>query len=910
MQEFFHKKKYLVAGLLVVTCLLFSCFFQDKKIDFSSQVKPIINKNCITCHGGVKAKGNFSLLFREEALAQTKSGNYAIVPGHPEKSEMIRRLTIRDPEERMPYRHEPLSDKEISILRKWIKQGARWGEHWAYVPLAPVPVPDISNKWVRNDIDRFIYRKLEEKQLQPSPESDKPTLLRRVSFDLTGMQPKDNWAASYLNNPDEDAYEILVDSLLSSPHYGERWAALWMDLSRYADTKGYERDDARQIWRYRDWLIRSFNEDKPYDRFLKEQIAGDLLPDPADEQYIATAFHRNTMTNDEGGTDNEEFRTAAVIDRVNTTWEVLMGTTFACVQCHSHPYDPFRHEEYYKFMAYFNETRDEDTYADYPLLRHFDHSQDSALASVMDWVKKHANPSEASAVKKFIKTWQPSINSLTADRFVNSELADTKWLIFRNHAEARLKQVNLDQKSKLIYRASCWKKEGTWKLHLDRPDGTVIASVKAPVTKGWEIAEVDLPVQTGTHDLYFTYENPLLKGPDESGMEFDWFYFTNEFPGAGNSGYENEKELYWQLVKARVPTTPVLVENPPDMHRETHVFEKGNWLVKGELVTPAVPVSLADAMPEGAPANRLGLAMWLTSKKNPLVARTMINRLWEQLFGNGIAETLEDLGTQGIPPTHRELLDYLSWKFMDSDQWSIKKILKEIVMSAVYRQDSKMTDELKQKDQFNKYYARGPRVRLTAEQLRDQALGISGMMCRQMYGPSVFPYQPPGIWLSPWNGAQWKKSDDSSQYRRALYTYWKRTAPYPSMLMFDGVPREVCSARRIVTNTPLQALVMMNDSAYIDLARHFAERMTKLGGTGVENRIRKGYELMLYKPLGDEKLHALLTLYQEALQAFRLKKENADKMTANETIQGKNEFAALTVVANAMLNLDEVITKN
>ncbi len=379
--------------------LIFIISTNRKPIDFTTQVKPIINRNCITCHGGVRQKGGFSLLFREEALAKTKSGKLAIIPGDPDHSEMIRRITLKDPEDRMPYKHNPLSGEEIEILRRWIKEGATWGEHWAYVSVKEPPVPqpktffglfNRKSDWAKNEIDHFIEEKWDEQKLKPSPQADKQTLLRRVSLDITGLTPDESLADKYLNDKSDHAYANLVDSLLASPHYGEKWTAMWLDLARYADTKGYERDDSRSIWKYRDWLIHAFNEDKPYDQFLTEQIAGDLMPDATDDQYIATAFHRNTMTNDEGGTDNEEFRTAAVLDRVNTTWQAIMGTTFACVQCHSHPYDPFKHDEYYKFMAFFNDTRDEDTEADYPLLRSYNDSMQRQLTSVVNWLKQNA----------------------------------------------------------------------------------------------------------------------------------------------------------------------------------------------------------------------------------------------------------------------------------------------------------------------------------------------------------------------------------------------------------------------------------------------------------------------------------------------------------------------------------------
>ena len=902
-------RKILFVVVPVVAVIIFFVFgSRQAPVDFNTQVKPIFNKKCIACHGGVRRKSNFSLLFRVDALAKNKSGKPAIIPGDPDHSEMIRRLTISDPDERMPYKHDPLSKGEIEILRKWIKQGAKWGDHWAYVSVKPVEVPAVKTDWAKTDIDRFIYKKLDEEKLKPSAEADKPTLLRRASLDLIGMLPSKKIADQYLSDRSERAYETLVDSLLASGHFGEKWAGMWLDLARYADTKGYERDDSRSIWRYRDWLIKAFNRDEPYDQFLTEQIAGDLLPNPTDDQFVATAFQRNTMTNDEGGTDNEEFRTAAVIDRVNTTWQALMGTTFGCVQCHTHPYDPFTHDEYYKFMAFYNDTRDEDTEDDYPLLRHFNDSMQQKLNSLTEWLQENVSTEKAKEINRFLRTWEPTINSLTADQFVNSELADTKFLIFRNHAVARLKRVDLENKNLFIYRYVCWLRDGVWALHLDSPDGPVLKTISPDTTNDWRIVETEIPLGKGVHDIYFTYYNPHLKNAVDNGQQMDWFYFTQEFPGKGKQGYEANKKMFWSLLRTKVPTTPIMMDNPPDMHRPTNIFERGNWLVKGDVVTAAVPHAL-NPMPKNAPNNRLGLAMWLTSKENPLTARTMVNRVWEQLFGNGLAETLEDLGTQGISPTHQELLDWLSWKFMNDYKWSVKRLLKEIMMSATYRQDSKLTPESLEKDPSNKLYGRGARVRLSAEQVRDQGLCISGQLYEKMYGPSVFPYQPKGIWLSPWNGADWVKSEGREQYRRALYTYWKRTAPYPSMMTFDGVAREVCTARRIRTNTPLQALVTLNDEAYIDMSRYLAYRMQE-AGRDIKQQISKGYEMAVYRSIPDDKLSVLMKLYNESLQKFKKDKDKTCEMIGVDDQHNNPETAAMVVVANAILNLDEVITKN
>ncbi len=921
MNRLLHRKSIFIIAALIVAITVFIYTTHRQTIDYNTQVKPIFNKNCITCHGGVRRKAGFSLLFRSEALAKTESGKPAIIPGDPDHSEMIRRLTLNDPEERMPYKHEPLTAKEIDILRNWVKQGAQWGDHWAYVAVAPTNVPaetkllgffgNTKNDWAKNNIDHFILQQLSARKLTHAPTADKATLLRRISFDITGMPASDGLAQQYYADKSDKAYENAVDSLLSSPRYGERWAAMWMDLARYADTKGYERDDARTIWRYRDWLIKAFNDNMPYDQFLTEQMAGDLLPDPTDAQLIATAFHRNTMTNDEGGTDNEEFRTSAVLDRVNTTWEALMGTTFACVQCHSHPYDPFRHDEYYRFAAFFNNTRDEDTYADYPLLRSFPDSALKEKATLQTWLQQNSNPAQTKELMQFIKTWQPAINSLYCDEFVNSELNDTKWAAFRNHGSVRMPATNLKGKTELIYRYQAYEPGGVLHIHADKLDGPVIASLPLAVTKyKWHLATATVTAIEGVHDFYLTYTNNNLKKPDQTGATFDWFYFADPFPGKEKPGYEEAKKRFWGLLTMETPTTPVMMENPDGMQRITHVFERGNWLVKGEVVTPGVPHAL-NAMPANAPNNRLGLAQWLTSKKNPLTARTMVNRLWEQLFGTGLVETLEDLGTQGIPPTHKELLDYLSYQFMYKYNWDVKKLLKEIVMSATYQQDSRVSAESAEKDLANKYYSRGARVRLSAEQLRDQALSITGLISNKMYGPSVMPYQPDGIWRSPYDGRKWELSTGENKYRRAVYTYWKRTAPYPSMMTFDGVAREVCTPRRIRTNTPLQALVGLNDEASLDMARHLAKRLNKTVPGNVQQQVTIVYERATGHAVEPAALATLMKLYQSALQQFNGNRQNACEMAGGySTNEETAATAALVVVINTILNLDEVITKN
>jgi hypothetical protein len=566
-----YRTHLTVLTATLVLILTYAFVLTPDQVDFSTEVKPLLNRKCLSCHGGVKKKGDYSLLFREEAMSPGASGRPSIVPGDPENSELYRRLVEHDPEERMPYKEDPLTSEEIKLLKDWINQGAKWGEHWAYSPVKEqkIPgnggylwglIPDRYTRWITNDIDRFILREQRQNDLEASPEADRVTISRRLSLDLAGLPLAPERVEAFVNDPRPDAYEKLVDSLMALPGYGERWAAVWLDLARYADTKGYERDDSRNIWRYRDYLIKSFNEDKPYDRFLTEQMAGDLLPNATDEQLIATAFHRNTMTNDEGGTDNEEFRTAAVIDRVNTTWEVLLGTSFACVQCHSHPYDPFKHEEYFKFMAYLNNTRDEDTFSEYPLLYEFKDDDSIRHSFISDWARQHLEKDESNRILDFLKTRQPAVNSLKADKFVNSELSDTKWLVMRAHSSARIGHFELTGLDRVLIRYDSRQKNGKLTIRTDSATGPVIARIDVPeTTGGWFHHEALFTAVSGLHDVYLTYENNDLTDPNTNGIRFDWFHFTKEFPGKGKPDYDTIVSAYKYLIQKGKAVTPPLI---------------------------------------------------------------------------------------------------------------------------------------------------------------------------------------------------------------------------------------------------------------------------------------------------------------------------------------------------------------
>ena len=703
------------------------------------------------------------MLFRDEALKAGKSGKPCIVPGHPEESELIARLEHADPDERMPLKGDPMTPDQIDLIKKWVAQGAKWEDHWSYVPPKPQLVPGVSSDWVKTPIDAFVYDRLDREDLTPSPEADRATLLRRVSLDLTGLPPTDRDQVNFQRDKSANAYEKAVDRLLQSPRFGERWAALWLDLARYGDSQGYQKDKARTIWPYRDWVIDAFNRDMPFDRFTVEQLAGDLLPNQNSDQLTATAFHRNTMSNDEGGTDDEEFRTVAVLDRVNTTFEVWQGTTIGCVQCHTHPYDPIRHKEYYQLIAYFNNTADADKPNDRPTVQTQTSVQQRELTS-------------------FFKTL-PAAQTWPTDSL-----------------PARLRPVKL----------------------------------------------------------------------------------------------------------------PIMRELPADSSRTTHVFVRGNWLVPGDVVQPTLPKSLtkyARSTAVDQQTNRLDLARWIVSTDNPLTARVIVNRFWEQLFGLGLVETVEDFGTQGAKPSHPELLDYLALRFRDQYHWSVKKLLREMVLSATYRQSSVISPALREKDGQNRLLARGPRVRLTSEQVRDQALSVSGLLTPTMYGPPVMPPQPDGVWQVIRNVMKWKVAEGPDRYRRAIYTFWRKSSPYPSFTTFDSPSRELCVSRRVRTNTPLQALVTLNDPVYWEAAQALASRMQRASGGDPTRAIRAGGRLLLGAPLSDVKQKLLVQYYQQSLRHYQKNPMAVCESITLKTLTPSPELAALTVTANVILNLDEAVTK-
>ncbi len=916
-------RKLLVLALLAlaITCIAIFTFSKKEAVDFSADVKPILNKHCITCHGGVKKNGGLSFLFENEAFAKAESGKAAIIPGDAEHSEFMKRLISDDPELRMPYNAPKLNDEEIDILKRWIDEGAKWGEHWAYTLPKEVDVPKpfsfaglfgIKPKGVNNNIDYFVQDKLKVKSLTIADEADRTTLLRRVYLDLIGVPPTLAETQAFIEDQSDDAYARRVDSLLASSRYGEKWASWWLDMARYADTKGYEKDGSRNIWPYRDWVIKALNKDMPYDEFTVEQLAGDLLPEPTKDQLIATAFHRNTMNNDEGGTDSEEFRMAAVLDRLNTSYQVWLSTTFECVQCHSHTYDPFKFEEYYKSLAFFNNTRDEDTQGDHPKLRFYTAQDEKRIDSIKHWLAANGNGNVVKSADLFLHTLEPKVHAHYSDQIVDGALYDTKWLGVRNNGSARLKTIALDGKSQLFMNFWTDVAGGKMEVHLKSPNGPLLANVDLPKTSGRQVIQAAIKPTSGIHDLYLVFKNPAVASGQPICM-IEWFAFREDFPIGESPENQIFQRNFLQLVNLQPESVPVMIENPKDMRRKTNVFIRGNRLSLGAEVQPMVPESLND-FPKGAPKNRMGFAQWIVSKENPLTARTLVNRVWAQLFGRGLVEPLGDMGTQSIPPIHRELLDYLALDLMNGKKWSMKNLIREIVLSGTYRQSSTLDNKNVEKDPQNYYLARGPRFRLSAEQIRDQALAVSGLLSTKMYGPSVMPYQPDGVWMTVYSGESWVKSEGEDQYRRGVYTFLKRTSPYPSFVSFDASSREVCLVDRIRTNTPLQALATLNDPVYLEAAKHLGDIMVQEGKGDTKKSLNAGYRRAMLKEADPKKIADLERLYQKALKEFSRTPASAAKYVGSDLAKENTKTlpakAAYMLVANALLNLDEFLTKS
>jgi len=957
---------------------------EDDMIDFNKVIRPILAKNCFACHGPDEGSREADLRLDLRTAAIDAS---AIVPANSDGSELIKRVLSDDPDLKMPppdSGHE-LTDADIKSLRSWIDSGAKYATHWSFIPPTKKSLPAISDAgWPKHELDHFVLKKLEENKLSPSSAAKKLQLLRRVSLDLTGLPPTIEEADAFVNDASEIAFEKVVDRLLKSDAYGEHWSRMWLDLARYADTKGYEKDRHRDIWRYRDWVIDAFNRDMPYDQFTVEQLAGDLLPNRTSDQILATAFHRNTMTNEEGGTDNEEFRVKAVQDRVDTTAQVWMGLTMGCAKCHSHKYDPISIKDYYSFYAYFNQTQDNDMEGPFWPTPTAELSNKIADAKAAIAELSSKTRQRTGAFKTAFENWkkqfadQPLWGNVSLDSYTSkngvtlTQNDDGKIIASGKQAEKDTWQLTFELSNaqpkplpitgfRIEYFPQA-KGGGDWPdknvaireltAELVFPDGktealkltnprATFSQANWPIAKaidgkkrvGWGLS----PKYNEPHIGVFDFQNPILIDKITQGAKLrltldqeygerlllarsrfsvshypaNWLkaqlkpnlerVFAEEVNADTQKVFGELKAAQSRLAKleSSVPKTPVMLELDPKNSRETKIHNRGNFLDQGEKVSPAV-VEMFGKFPADQPASRLGAARWLTQPENPLTARVMVNRIWARLFGVGIVETEEDFGTQGLPPSHPGLLDWLAVDFRENG-WSVKKLLRSIVLSSTYRQSSKMPSGDANVDPRNRLLSRGPRFRLSAEVVRDQALAASGMLSRKIGGPSVMPPQPGGVWKTTYSGEKWKNAIGPDRYRRGLYTYLKRTSPYPAMTTFDAGSGEVCQIRRVRTNTPLQALVTLNDTAFVEAAGALAKKMESLDGD-LRTKLTYGFRTVLIRRPTDFEIDRLIDLYNSL-------KDSLDEAALLKAAGRETGDVQLVAVANVLLNLDETMTK-
>lgn len=994
-------------------------------VDFDRQIRPILSDTCYKCHGpdAAERQAELRLDLRDAALQPAESGKPAIVPGQPEASTLVKRIFSTNKSFMMPppESNRTLTVEQQTLLRDWIAEGAKYQTHWSFTAPDRSPLPTVNDRsWSRNAIDRFILAKLERENLAPSPQADRTTLIRRLTLDLTGLPPTPREVDAFLADGHTDAYERLVDRLLSSSRYGERMTLDWLDASRYADTHGYHIDSGRDMTLWRDWVIDAFSRNVPFDRFTVEQLAGDLLPNPTLSQQVASGFNRNHMINFEGGAIPEEYQTAYVIDRVNTTGTVWLGLTIGCAQCHDHKFDPVSQKEYYQLYAFFNNlpengldgrkgnaepmipvpsldqaaTLDSQSRAISDLEQRlkgplpsvdaqqtqWERSLSEAIAT--DWVvlkpdamsakegatleihedqsivARGANPDKDVYTLTALAPREPitairlevlpdeSLAGNGPGRSVNGNFVLTE-VRFDAGEPLKIKSAHADfsQSEFPVAHTIDGKKTTGWAVHpevgkshfvvfdLEKPlvakEGTRLA-ITLEFESAWERH------QLGKFRLSFTTsERPLgwLKLPEkitrivgvseekrsaEDASALRSYYRTKVSAECMplNQQLAELKKAHADIEKS-IPTTMVMREMSTP--RETFLLDRGQYDKHGEKVVAGTPASLPP-LPKGAPATRLDLARWLVDPAHPLTARVTVNRLWQTIFGTGLVETSDDFGSQGALPSHPELLDWLAVEFREG--WDVKAMIRLMVTSATYRQSSISSPDLIARDPNNRLLARGVRHRLQAEFIRDQALAVSGLLDLRVGGKSVSPYQPAGLWEElasrldgqNWTAQTYEQSRGRDLYRRTMYTFWKRTSPPPTLVTFDAPDRETCTVRRSRTNTPLQALVLMNDPTYVEASRKLAERMIIEGGSTPEDRITFAFRLATARrPTADE-LQVLSELFQAQQSAFRQDVDAALKLlSVGESRRNVDldvpELAAWSMVASAILNLDETVTK-
>lgn len=826
-------------------------------ISFNHHVRPILSENCFFCHGPDEKTQEANLRLDNAEGATADLGGYAaIVPGDPEKSEVWIRILSDDPDEVMPPldSHRELSAADREILRRWIEEGAEYQKHWAFISPTRPEVPKVES--AKSPIDAFILSRLEHEGLQPNPMADARTILRRLSLDLIGLPPTPDQLATFeeaFANDTNSAIENAIDELLTSPHFGERMALPWLDAARYADSNGFQQDGNRHQWPWRDWVIRAYNENKPFDQFTIEQLAGDLLPNATQDQIIATAFNRNHMLNGEGGAIKEEQRINYVIDRVDTTATTWLALTMACAQCHSHKYDPISHEEYFQFFAFFNNIPES------------------------GGVDKRSGQGCAFGSGSTVQVARP-------------------WLSLPSDEQtAEIQQLNGKIKEK------------------EKATDTILPQLD-PLRKQWEsgFSTAELVDRTRFPGSI----SNILRTPEDQRRPNQQRDITEFYLLSGNHDNKDWKGLGEEIkdlraakrkIEESIVEIMVMEENPPEKQRETFVLNRGDYQQPTEKVTAGTPAFLP-SLPDNAPQNRLGLAQWLVDPQHPLTARVMVNRIWQQFFGTGIVKTSEDFGVQGELPVHPELLDWLAVEFVESG-WDVKHIVHLIVSSSTYLQDSKITPEKYEHDPDNRLLARGVRSRLPAMLLRDQALAVSGLLKDQIGGEPVYPHQPEGLWQEfSFGKISYPHLEEKTQlHRRSIYTFWRRTSSPPNM--FDSSSRQVCTVKPSTTNTPLHALTLMNDETYVEAARALAERIVQEGGDRPKSRLTLAFELATGQLPDEREQQLLVNGYERSLNEFESFSENASHYVAQSETHQKppTELAAYTRMAQVILNLDQTL---
>jgi hypothetical protein len=949
--------------------------FAAKPIDFNRDIRPILSNNCFKCHGPDEnlREAGLRLDQASSATAELDSGSTAIAPGKPDDSELIARITSDDEDQLMP---PPSSNKRLTaeqkqLLRDWIASGAKYEEHWAFVKPRRSAAPALPDVRIHNPIDAFIGERLAKEGLAMSPEADRYALVRRVYLDLIGIPPTPQEADTFVNDTAPNAYEKVVDRLLASSHYGERWARRWLDLARYSDTNGYEKDRPRSMWPYRDWVIEALNDDMPFDQFTIKQIAGDMLPEATLADRVATGFHRNTMLNEEGGIDPQEFRFYSNVDRVGTTATVWLGLTMACAQCHTHKYDPITHTEFYRMMAFFDEA--DEPMMDVPTAEQAANRQklerqiadaESALvekipdrAKFESWVEQESSKAIAWTVLEptAMKSNLPRLEKLP-DHSVLASGDQTKLDVYELTCANPLPTITAIRLEALP--DPSLPNGGPGRTYYEGPRGSfflsdirfAVSGAAVKISKstqsageakgavdelaetGWSSGEgkgepqiaIFAPSEplsdAGQLEIRLTFEKyyaaalgrlrisatadprepvssthpaeieAILAKPTADRSDADRAHLSRRYSAvAPELAAERAKidELRKQLPTP--PTTLVMRERPVERYRQTHRYHRGEYLQPKEVVDRGTPAAL-HSMPDGTPPDRLSFARWLVDRNNPLVARVTMNRHWSAFFGHGLVRTIQDFGTQGDLPTHPQLLDWLAVEFMDRG-WSIKSMHRLIVTSFAYRQSSRVTAELAERDPRNELYARGPRVRLEAELIRDSYLAAAGLLSPKSGGPSVYPPQLPSITTEgTYGGLQWVASSGEDRYRRSLYTFSKRTAPFAMYNTFDAPSGEACVARRDRSNTPLQALTLLNDAMLLEAAQALGK--SALTGTSDEERIAQLFRRCLTRPPQPREL-AFMTQFVNNQRA---------RFPANEEI-------IWTALARSVLNLDEMIVK-